>query len=54
MEVVLNEYRKYVYQGNDIEKWGVFENYFKAGNYLSTTESDAFARVKYFTLEVTH
>lgn len=54
MEVVLNENHKYVYQGNDIEKWGVFENYFKAGNYLSTTESDAFARVKYFTLEVTH
>jgi len=54
MEVVLNETYKHSYTGINIEKWGVFENYFKAGNYLSTTESDAFARVKYFTLEVTH
>jgi hypothetical protein len=37
-----------------MQKWGVFENYFKAGNYLSTIDSGAFARVKYYELKVTH
>lgn len=54
MEVVLNDTYRHTYQGNDMTKWGVFENYFKAGNYLSTTDSSAFSRVKYYTLEVMH
>lgn len=54
MEVILNETHSIVYQGNSITKWGVFENYFKAGNYLSTTDKNAFARVKYYLLEVKH
>lgn len=54
MEVVLNETYKYLYTGTDIEKWGIFENYFKAGNYLATTDKNAFARVKYYSLEVIH
>jgi len=37
-----------------IEKWGVFENYFKAGNYLQTSNQGAFSEVKYFALEVKH
>ena len=35
-----------------MQKWGVFENYFKAGNYLGTNDSGAFARVKYYNLEL--
>ena len=54
MEVILNETHKYSYSGIDMQKWGVFENYFKAGNYLATTDSNAFARIKYYTLEVSH
>ena len=32
----------------------IFENYFKAGNYLGTTDSDGFSYVKYYNLNVTH
>ena len=54
MAVTLNEIHTHSYSGNNMQKWGVFENYFKAGNYLMATESDAFARLKYYTLEVNH
>ena len=32
----------------------VFENYFKAGNYLQSKDEGAFATVKYYDLEVSH
>lgn len=54
MEVILNEKESVVYDDVHIEKWGVFENYFKAGNYLITHDKNAFSKVKYFTLEVKH
>lgn len=54
MEVKLNDDESFVYDGIHMEKWGVFENYFKAGNYLVTTDEGAFARVKYYNLEVSH
>ena len=54
MEVILNETESVVYDGIHIEKWGVFENYFKAGNYLQTLDEGASAKVKYYELEVTH
>lgn len=54
MEVILNESESKVYEGIHMEKWGVFENYFKAGNYLGSTNENAFAKVKYYDLEVTH
>ena len=54
MEVVLNDTHTKTYTGNSIEKWGVFENYFKAGNYLGSTDDNAFARVKYYSLKVNH
>lgn len=54
MEVILNESESVVYDGIHIEKWGVFENYFKAGNYLQTLDEGASAKVKYYELEVTH
>lgn len=54
MEVILNDNESVVYEDIHIQKWGVFENYFKAGNYLSTKDEGAFSRVKYYELEVTH
>jgi hypothetical protein len=54
MEVILNDTYSRVYQGTDMEKWSVFENYFKAGNYFQTKDENAFSRLKYYTLEVMH
>lgn len=54
LEVVLNEKENKVYENADIQKWGVFENYFKAGNYLSSKNKDSYAKVKYYDLKVTH
>lgn len=54
MEIILNDDESVVYEGIDIERWGVFENYFKAGNYLQSRAEDAFSEVKYYELEVTH
>ena len=51
--VQLNEDSPYIYEDISLEKWP-FENYFKAGNYLTTTDSDAFSYVKFYNLEVTH
>lgn len=54
MKIILNDNETVVYDGFDFQKWGVFENYFKAGNYLQTTDEGAFAKVKFYELEVTH
>lgn len=54
MEVILNENASIVYDDVHIKKWGVFENYFKAGNYLVSKDSGSFAKVKYYDLEVSH
>ncbi|MEL6192622.1 MAG: polysaccharide lyase family 7 protein [Bacteroidota bacterium] len=54
LEVILNHTDSVVFEDIHMEKWGVFENYFKAGNYLITKDDGAFARVKYYELEVTH
>lgn len=54
MVVTLNDNQSFVYDDIHMEKWGVFENYFKAGNYLSSKDKDAYAYVKYYNLEVTH
>ena len=54
MEIILNDKGSKVYESEHIKKWGVFENYFKAGNYLATRDKDAYAKVKYFDLEVKH
>lgn len=53
IEVQLNNDEPYVYQDVSLDKWP-YENYFKAGNYLTTTNEDAFATVKYYNLEVIH
>ncbi|RED96596.1 polysaccharide lyase family 7 protein [Marinoscillum furvescens] len=54
MTVTLNDDETLVYEDIHMEKWGVFENYFKAGNYLVTRDEGAFAKVKYYELEVSH
>lgn len=54
MEVVLNDEHSVVYDDIHIEKWGIFENYFKAGNYLQTTDEGAYGTVKYYDLVLTH
>ena len=54
MEVTLNDKETVVYEGKHMDRWGVFENYFKAGNYLQTSDEGAFAKVKFYHLEVEH
>jgi len=54
LEVILNENESFVYEDIHMERWGIFENYFKAGNYLVTTDDGSFSRVKYYDLEVWH
>lgn len=54
LEVILNEKHSKVYQSIHMRKWSIFENYFKAGNYLQSTDKSAFAKVKYYALEVDH
>ncbi|GAA3608839.1 polysaccharide lyase family 7 protein [Flavivirga amylovorans] len=54
MEVILNNNESVVYDNIHIEKWHVFENYFKAGNYLVTQDENAYTKVKYYDLEVSH
>lgn len=54
LEVILNENCSTVYADIHMQKWGIFENYFKAGNYLLTRDEGAFARVKYYNLVVSH
>lgn len=54
MVVILNENEYKVYENIHMKKWGIFENYFKAGNYLQTRDEGAFAKVRYYELEVSH
>lgn len=54
MVVILNKSEYKVYENIHMRKWGVFENYFKAGNYFQSRDEGAFAKVKYYELEVSH
>jgi len=54
MVVALNNDEFKVYENIHMQKWGVFENYFKAGNYFQSRDEDAFASVKYYELSVSH
>ena len=53
LEIILNNENSFVYEDISLEKWP-FENYFKAGNYLGTTQPGAFSKVKYYELSVSH
>nr|WP_299073331.1 polysaccharide lyase family 7 protein [uncultured Allomuricauda sp.] len=54
MVVSLNKNEFAVYDDASIRRWGVFENYFKAGNYFQTRDEGAFAKVKIYELQVEH
>jgi len=54
MVIILNKNEYKVYENIHMKKWGVFENYFKAGNYFQSRDEGAFAKVRYYDLEVTH
>lgn len=54
MVVVLNNSEYKVYDDVHMRKWGIFENYFKAGNYFQSRDKGGLARVNYYELEVTH
>lgn len=53
IEVQLNNDDPFVYTDISLDKWP-FENYFKAGNYLTSTNANAFAYIKYYNLNITH
>ena len=54
MEVTLNDQETFTYKGVHIDRWGIFENYFKAGNYFQSRDENSHATVKYYELEVHH
>ncbi|MFK7749184.1 MAG: polysaccharide lyase family 7 protein [Kordia sp.] len=53
LSVQLNNETPYIYEDVSLDKWP-FENYYKAGNYLITTDANAFSYVKYYNLYITH
>ncbi|PTL99811.1 MAG: polysaccharide lyase family 7 protein [Candidatus Arcticimaribacter sp.] len=54
MEIIFNDLYSIIYNSIHIQKWGIFENYFKAGNYFQSRDENSFARVKYYELEISH
>ncbi|MEO0472627.1 MAG: polysaccharide lyase family 7 protein [Bacteroidota bacterium] len=54
LEVVLNGFERSVYKGVDMDRWGIFENYFKVGNYFQSRDKGSYAKVKVYELEVSH
>lgn len=51
--VVIKDGESKVFEDPDLKIWP-FENYFKAGNYLTTSSKKAFSEVKYYELTVVH
>lgn len=54
MVVSLNNSEFFAYDNASIKRWGIFENYFKVGNYFQTRDEGAFAKVKIYELSVEH
>ena len=54
MVVILNNNEYKVYENIHMRKWGVFENYFKAGNYFQSRDEGSFSKVRFYELEVSH
>ncbi|MBC3759170.1 polysaccharide lyase family 7 protein [Hyunsoonleella sp. SJ7] len=54
MVVILNGHEYKVYEDIHIRKWGIFENYFKAGNYFQSRDEGSYSKVKFYELEVSH
>lgn len=53
LTIQLNNDTPFTFQDVSLAKWP-YENYFKAGNYLVSTEKTAKAYLKYYSLKVTH
>ena len=54
MVIILNKSEYKVYESVHIRRWGIFENYFKAGNYFQSRDEGSFSKVRFYELEVTH
>ncbi|CAM4083010.1 polysaccharide lyase family 7 protein [Zobellia nedashkovskayae] len=54
MMVSLNKTEFAVYDDFNMKRWGIFENYFKAGNYFQSRDEGSFAKVSFYELEVNH
>ncbi|WP_298535675.1 polysaccharide lyase family 7 protein [uncultured Algibacter sp.] len=54
MVIILNGNEYKVYEGIHMKKWGIFENYFKAGNYFQSRDKGSFSKVRFYELEVSH
>lgn len=54
MVISLNKAEFAVYDDFNMKRWGVFENYFKAGNYFQSRDEGSFAKVSFYELEVEH
>ncbi|WP_405413092.1 polysaccharide lyase family 7 protein [Maribacter sp. Asnod1-A12] len=54
MVISLNNTEFAVYNDFNMKQWGIFENYFKAGNYFQSRDEGSFAKVSFYELEVTH
>ncbi len=54
MVIVLNNNEYKVYENIHMKRWGIFENYFKAGNYFQSRDEGSFSKVRYYELEVSH
>ena len=54
MVVILNGSEYQVYENIHMRRWGIFENYFKAGNYFQSRDEGSYSKVKFYELEVSH
>ena len=54
MVIILNGNEYKVYESIHMKRWGVFENYFKAGNYFQSRDEGSFSKIRYYELEVSH
>lgn len=54
MLIILNNTEFKSYESIHIKKWSIFENYFKAGNYFQSRDEEAFSKVNFYELEVSH
>ena len=54
MVIILNGNEYKVYENIHIKKWGIFENYFKAGNYFQSRDEGSYSKIRYYKLEVSH
>ena len=54
MVIILNGNEYKTYENIHMKRWGIFENYFKAGNYFQSRDEGSFSKVRYYELEVSH